>query len=301
MKLPNRNQILIAIGLFAVEGPDVAAVANWLAASGIPHLEGVVHILGSISLALGGLALAWPRIRSILAAGGLATPPGAVAPWDPKRDLPPNSGVVVPTGMMRGQPNDTTAVFPVDSTEAKTPTIKRDATKGSASAIVLFVLACAFFFGYAALFVSHKAHADALVLNLSDTWTFSPVAALTGEQLNLKTQTFQQGVSLGAGYGCRFTGWKLPLSIEAVGGFAANSNAPNAIQGNLIFVAADNYGIGPGVQVFKDPVSGDYVGQALVSFFLTASWAATTEQLHQTKVQAVQADRAAQAEKGAGK
>jgi hypothetical protein len=208
---------------------------------------------------------------------------------------PSNSGVVVPTGQMRGQPNDTTAVFPVDATEAKTPTLKpRDTTKGSASAIVLFALACAFFFGYAALFVSHKAHADALVLNLSDTWTCSPVAALTGEQLNLKTQTFQQGVSLGAGYGCRFTGWKLPLSIEAVGGFAANSNAPNAVQGNLIFVVADNYGIGPGAQVFKDPVSGDYVGQALVSFFLTASWAATTEQLQRAKA------TAAQAAKGAG-
>lgn len=84
--LINRNQVLIAIGLLSVEGPDVAAVAAWLPTLGIPHLEGVIHILGTLSLALGGLALAWPRIRGILAAGGLATPPGAQAPWDPKRD-----------------------------------------------------------------------------------------------------------------------------------------------------------------------------------------------------------------------
>ena len=78
----------------------------------------------------------------------------------------------------------------------------------------------------------------------------------------------------------------MPLALEAVGGFAANSNAPNAVQGNLIFVVADNYGIGPGTQVFKDPISGSYTGQMLVSFFLTASWAATIEQLKQAKFEA---------------
>jgi len=87
MKLSiNRNQILIAIGLLSTEGPDVSAVAAWLPTLGIPHLTGVIHLLGTISLMLGGLALAWPRIRSLLAAGGLATPPGAQAPWDPGRD-----------------------------------------------------------------------------------------------------------------------------------------------------------------------------------------------------------------------
>jgi hypothetical protein len=89
MKLPNRNQVLIVIGLLAVEGPDVAAVATWLSGLGIPRLIGVVHFLGFLSAALGGLALAWPRIRAILAAGGLATPPGAVAPWNPARDAGP--------------------------------------------------------------------------------------------------------------------------------------------------------------------------------------------------------------------
>ena len=129
------------------------------------------------------------------------------------------------------------------------------------------------------------AHWEGLSYVISDTWTCSPVAALTGYQLNASTSTFQQGVSLGAGAGCRYTGWSVPLSIEAVGGFAANSNAPNAVQGNLIFVVADNFGIGPGMQIFKDATSGDYTEQMLVSFFLTGSWASTVAQAKQIKAQ----------------
>ena len=89
MKLPNRNQILLAIGFLATQGPNLSAVAAWLASSGIPHMTGVVTLLGWMVTALGSLAIAWPRIRSALAAGGLATPPGAVAPWNPTRDAGP--------------------------------------------------------------------------------------------------------------------------------------------------------------------------------------------------------------------
>ena len=83
MKLPNRNQVLLIIGALAVEGPDIDAAGKWLAASGIPHVTGAVHLLGLLAAVLGGLALAWPKIRGGLALLGLATPPGAVAPWVP--------------------------------------------------------------------------------------------------------------------------------------------------------------------------------------------------------------------------
>jgi len=86
MKFPNRNQVLIVMGLLATQGPNLDAVAKWLAASGIPHLTGIVSLLGWVATALGGLALAWPQIRGLLAAGGLATPPGAQAPWNPAVD-----------------------------------------------------------------------------------------------------------------------------------------------------------------------------------------------------------------------
>jgi hypothetical protein len=138
------------------------------------------------------------------------------------------------------------------------------------------------------------AHWEGLSYVISDTWTCSPAMALTGYQLNLKTTTFQKGVSLGAGIGCRYTGWSVPLTIEAVGSFAANDNAPNATQGNLLFVIADNFGIGPGTQVFKDSVTGNYTGQMLVSFFLTGSWASTVAQAKQLKAQAKAEARAGQ-------
>lgn len=155
------------------------------------------------------------------------------------------------------------------------------------------LLFAAIIFALASL-AGRQAHADGLVLQLSDNWQCSPVAALTGYQLNLKTQVFQQGVSFGAGVGCRWTGWITPLGIELVGGFAANSNAPNAGQGNIIFTVADNFGIGPGAQVFKDPVTGDLTGQMLLSFFVTASWASTIDQLTRAKQAAATAARAAQ-------
>jgi hypothetical protein len=137
-----------------------------------------------------------------------------------------------------------------------------------------------------------QARADGLVLPLGDNWQCSPVAALTGYQYNVKTQVFQQGVSFGAGVGCRWTGWKVALGVEAVGSFSMNNNAPNAGQGNLILTVADNFGIGPGVQVFKDPVTGDLTGQMLISFFVTASWASTIDQLARAKQAAVLEARA---------
>lgn len=139
--------------------------------------------------------------------------------------------------------------------------------------------------------------ADALVLPLSDTVTCSPVGMLTGYQYNLSTKDFQKGVALGAGVGCRWTGWKVPLGINLVGGAGININAPNAAQGSLVFTVADNYGVACGAQVFNDPLSGDRTYQGLVSFFLGASWAATVEQLATAKARAVQQAREAAAAK----
>ena len=137
------------------------------------------------------------------------------------------------------------------------------------------------------LLLSSPARADALVLPVTDTLACSPVAALTGYQLNAATKTFQQGIGLGAGVGCRYTGWKVPLGVDIVGGAAVNANAPNAAQGSLIFTVADNFGIGPGLQVFKDTTTGDLTAQFLVSFFLTGSWAATVDQFAAAKQRAV--------------
>jgi hypothetical protein len=76
----NRNQVMLLVGLIVAEGPDVAAVANFLASSGIPHLTGVVHFLGWLSTALASAALAWPSIRDRLSKLGFATAPSSVTP-----------------------------------------------------------------------------------------------------------------------------------------------------------------------------------------------------------------------------
>jgi hypothetical protein len=143
------------------------------------------------------------------------------------------------------------------------------------SIAILFTLLLAAF--------SPPARADGLVLTLSDHWQCSPVGAITGYQLNLKTTTLQKGVALGAGYGCRYDGWKIPLGIDLIGGISLNDNAPNAGQGNILFTAYDNYGIAIGGQVHKDPTDGSLVPQALLSFVLTASAAATIEQFSAAK------------------
>ena len=143
------------------------------------------------------------------------------------------------------------------------------------SIAILFTLLLAAF--------SPPARADGLMLNLSDHWACSPVGAITGYQLNLKTTTFQKGVALGVGYGCRYDGWKVPLGIDLVGGISINDNAPNAGQGNILFVVDDNFGLAIGGQVHRDPTDGSLVPQALLSFVLTASTAATIEQFSTAK------------------
>ena len=159
------------------------------------------------------------------------------------------------------------------------------------SLAILFALLLAAF--------SPPARADGLVLNLSDHWACSPVGAITGYQLNLKTTTFQKGVALGAGYGCRYDGWKVPLGISGLVGASLNENSPNAGQGNILFTVYDNYGVAIGGQVYKDPTDGSLVPQALVSFVLTASAAATIKQFETAKKaaasRAVEAARAASA------
>jgi hypothetical protein len=151
MKLPNRNQIMLAIGLIVAEGPDVAAVATWLGGLGIPNLAKLIHFLGWLSTALASAALAWPGIRARLAAAGLTTPPGALAPWDPAHGPQPaliplldGSSVIqvslptVPGGQSlshvavnptpfekptpQGPPSNTASVIPMAPMPTRTPT-----------------------------------------------------------------------------------------------------------------------------------------------------------------------------------
>ena len=243
----NRNQVLIAIGLLSTEGPDIAAVAAWLPTLGIPHLTGLIHLLGTVSLMLGGLALAWPRIRGLLAAGGLATPPGAQAPWDPK--LNPT---VVP-------------VPPVSLVPPATPPAPRGPISPSNLGVLVFLVSA---------LLSGAAMAQAPAPRLIDpqlgfcvqSWNtcFQPAAALSVLQCNLKTGTCER-VALMAGYGATWKGAPIDLGAAVYAGMGWSANSPNAVQGSLMFNVANLVAAGPGVQVYRDPTGGSLVWQALFS------------------------------------
>ena len=86
MKL-NLNTILLVLAGLGVFAPDIASVAAWLASMNIAWLGTVVKGLGLLAAFCSAAPLVVPRLRSFLALLGLATPPGAQAPWDPKRDV----------------------------------------------------------------------------------------------------------------------------------------------------------------------------------------------------------------------
>ena len=90
MKL-NLNTLLVILGGLGVFAPDVASLATWMASMNIAWLSLPIRILGTMAVFFSAAPLVVPRIRSFLALLGLATPPGAIAPWDPKKDIGPVS------------------------------------------------------------------------------------------------------------------------------------------------------------------------------------------------------------------
>ncbi|HJX54583.1 MAG TPA: hypothetical protein VJ801_17585 [Polyangia bacterium] len=271
----NRNQVLIAIGLLAAEGPDVATVAAWLPTLGIPHLTGLIHILGTLSLMLGGLALAWPRIRSILAAGGLATPPGAVAPWDPSRDAGPAAPVAPPAGLP--------GVFVGGPSDRK----GGGYDKGSVSPLVLLVAFAVAVLGVVLVAKTCRADEPAPAPSPQlgfcvDTGLvcFQPAAAVSALQFNLKTGSYQR-VALMAGYGGVYKG-AVDLGAAVYVGVGIAADAPNAAQASLLLSFADVAAAGPGVQVFKDPSTGNLVWQGLLTVALNYNVGASPTYLNKT-------------------
>ena len=111
------NKILILLGGLAVMGPDLVGASTWFAAKGVPWMTHVAHGLGYAAGLCAGLAIAVPKLRRFLAGFGLATPPGAQAPWNPKTDA------VVPIAQMRAPDPDSvnTPVKPLPTEEITKP------------------------------------------------------------------------------------------------------------------------------------------------------------------------------------
>jgi len=88
MKL-NLNTLLLILGGLGVFAPDVASVAAWLASMHIAWLALPVKILAFAATVFAAAPLIAPRLRAFLALLGLATPPGAQAPWIKGQDVVP--------------------------------------------------------------------------------------------------------------------------------------------------------------------------------------------------------------------
>jgi len=79
----NLNTILAILGGLGVFAPDVASVAAGLASLGVAWLAMPIKILGFLATFCAAAPRVVPKLRAFLALFGLATPPGAVAPWVP--------------------------------------------------------------------------------------------------------------------------------------------------------------------------------------------------------------------------
>ena len=82
----NLNTLLLVLAGLGVFAPDIASVATWLASMHIAWLGTVVKGLGLLAAFCSAAPLVVPRLRAFLALLGLATPPGARAPWIPGKD-----------------------------------------------------------------------------------------------------------------------------------------------------------------------------------------------------------------------
>jgi hypothetical protein len=102
----NLNTILIVLGGLGVFAPDIAMIATWLASMHIAWLGSVVRGMGLLAAFCSAAPLVVPRLRAFLALLGLATPPGAQAPWIPGKDVVAPQ----PTGAVPAQSPDPTPV-----------------------------------------------------------------------------------------------------------------------------------------------------------------------------------------------
>ena len=259
MKLSiNRNQILLAIGFLATQGPNLSAVAAWLASSGIPHMTGVVTLLGWMVTALGSLAIAWPRIRSALAAGGLATPPGAVAPWNPTRD----AGPVPPVALV---PSDTPP-------SPATPPSGTRRTGPSSSQLGMLVFLVASLLSTTALAQAPSPQFGGCFAQ--GAVCLGPSASITLGELNLATSKFSGGIIPGVGYGATYAqGEWYATGLAFYFSFKAGQDGPNQAIPSLVLSFANYVRVGTGVAITE--TSGPVQTQWLLLFGLGSDFGGT--------------------------
>ena len=262
MKL-NLNTILLVLAGLGVFAPDIASVAALLASFHIAWLGTVIKGLGLLAAFCSAAPLVVPRLRAFLALLGLATPPGAVAPWTPGRDAGPPAAV---PGSLVGRPTPPAGSPGPSSAD---PVVRKGTgygDKGSATIVQFLVLAA--IAAAMVLLFAIPAHAQTLghclLTNADGTCKLvvQPDIIKPVLDLNLKTGKVSGGIdvaALGACWGATYqpAAWYasgFDLCFNLVG----SQTSPTVLypSGTVHFL---NYGmIGAGPYCAADGVNGAF-------------------------------------------
>ena len=263
----NANTILALLASLGVFAPDIASFASLLAGLHISWLGYVVRALGLLAAFCAAAPLIVPKLRPLLALLGLATPPGATAPWIPGRPGDPQAVQPVSNLGAIGDRLDDTKVFP--SGEAPTPVQGVRLVRPKDGGAIPLGLASILFWGSmlglaaAAAFIlatPRKARADGDhpatpgtaidgdhpapqaigCFDKGNLWCVVPAAAV-GWQLNLKSGAVANGVGLG-GLVLQHQVGSLPLGAGLYFGLGASTSNQSSYQG-CIGVSVTNFGL----------------------------------------------------------
>jgi len=250
----NLNTILIVLAGLGVFSPDIASVAAWLASMNVAWLGTVVKGLGLLAAFCSAAPLVVPRLRSFLALLGLATPPGAVAPWDPTRDAGPGAAPRATT---------TTNVVALPGNPTPPAGTPRRGPYGPGP-LALLVLAGSLLWG-------STARAQSPVPGPSYGGCFAggvlcagPSASITVVSFNLATSSFTGGVSPGVGYGLTYTPPSAPWAAVGLDLYASvrlGQNLPNMAAFSLMGHFANYVFLGVGPTVTQEPAGVSAVVQ----------------------------------------
>lgn len=260
MKL-NLNTILLVLAGLGVFAPDVASVAAWLASMNIAWLGTVVKGLGLLAAFCSAAPLVVPRLRSFLALLGLATPPGAVAPWNPTRD----AGPVPPVALV---PNRETISGP--DTLPPAGTRSGAGYPGKGGALLIFLVAS---------LLSTTALAQAPSPQFGGCFAqgavcLGPSASITLGELNLATSKFSGGIIPGVGYGVTYAqGEWYATGAAFYFSFKAGQDGPNQAIPSLVLSFANYVRVGTGCAITE--TSGPVQTQWLLLFGLGSDFGGT--------------------------
>ena len=257
MKL-NLNTLLLVLAGLGVFAPDIASVAAWLASMNVAWLGTVVKGLGLLAAFCSAAPLVVPRLRSFLALLGLATPPGAVAPWNPAKD----AGPVPPVALVPG---------PV------TPPAGTRRTGPSSSNLGLLVFLVSAMLSTAAMAQTAPLDCGPLGVAVNSLNICIVPSTAGGQVFNLKTGSVtniallvgiaaihQDNLSLGAGLYCG-----ADLALSTPNGFMCAG-----------LVSIKNYGaFGSGFSSYHDSLAKQQIFQGLVMYAGTLHFGGTPSTL----------------------